>query len=72
MPTFTIYGTAYAGLYIEVEAENEAAAREKAAGAAVPSLCNQCAGAGEGKNGEWGLSDGIGDEVEIEPLENES
>lgn len=63
---FTLFGTMHAGVFIDVEADSYAEALEIAQAADTPRLCHQCCR--QDKRG-WGLSDGLGDLVDIEPEE---
>ena len=62
---FTVTGSVTVGLYIEVDAENAEEAKRKAEEAGTPRLCHQCSSQG-GNGGCWGISDGLGDEVEAD------
>jgi hypothetical protein len=68
---FIVYGVTHVGVYLEVEAGSKEEANKKAEEAVLPRLCHQCNSEG-GHEGTWGLSDGIGDEVEIHTNETES
>ncbi len=66
MPRYVVSGVVHAGVYVEVEADNPAAARAAAEELGVQGLCHQCSTSRRGEaRVQWRLSDGLGDIVEI-------
>lgn len=56
MPTYIVSGYLTISVVKTVEAANEDEAREKAEGLSAPSLCHQCASAGDDDDDAWELN----------------